>query len=185
MHSSIASPSALAVQARMLAASAGLLYDGRNTPHNRALLGRCTWRHLPTGTDIIFTRDAGMHASGWWKNPDFDRCFHLSLSFVDVDLVNDRFYARPQDRQLAARWCWTFFQGDARKLWIEPPFSDVGKARDVYHYRLFVDEGWQPITPRGEVYSKRYTPAGWRSWSDIHGADNGDGNFGAPNATES
>ena len=36
------------------------------------------------------------------------------------------------------------------------------------------------VLPRGEVYSRDWTSAGWRSWSDVHGFDNGDGAFGAP-----
>lgn len=52
----------------------------------------------------------------------------------------------------------------------------------VHHYRLFCDKAWKPILPRGEVYSKDWTPADWKSWSDVHGVENGDGAFGASNA---
>lgn len=40
--------------------------------------------HEPTGTMLLFTRDIGHHTSGWWKNPDYERCYHLSLSFWDL-----------------------------------------------------------------------------------------------------
>jgi hypothetical protein len=61
------------------------------------------------------------------------------------------------------------FGDNVSKLWIEPPFSPAGLAREVWHYRLFCDAAWQPLVPRGEVYSKDWTPADWKSWSDIHG----------------
>jgi hypothetical protein len=35
--------------------------------------------------------------------------------------------------------------------------------------RLFCDAGWQPIKPRGEVYSRHLTEKGWRTFSEIHG----------------
>ena len=42
------------------------------------------------------------------------------------------------------------------------------KRAEVYHYRLFCDEGWQPIMPRGEVYSTQFTELGWKSFSELH-----------------
>lgn len=62
-----------------------------------------------------------------------------------------------------------FFGADARRCWIEGPYSPEGKYRDVWHYRLFCDPAWQPISPKGEVYTKEQTPADWRSFSEIHG----------------
>lgn len=40
--------------------------------------------------------------------------------------------------------------------------------KGVYHYRLFCDEAWKPIMPRGEVYSTQFTERGWKSFSDLH-----------------
>lgn len=64
------------------AARLEIAYDGLATERNRMLLRRCSGFHESSGTKLIFTRDAGMHSSGWWKNPDYERCWHLSLSFV-------------------------------------------------------------------------------------------------------
>jgi hypothetical protein len=107
---------------------------------------------------VIYSRDTGHHSSGWWKNPDYERCYHLSLSFEGG-----------HNRKTAERWCKALFGDNVSKLWIEPPFSPAGLAREVWHYRLFCDAAWQPLVPRGEVYSKDWTPADWKSWSDIHG----------------
>ncbi len=119
--------------------------------------------HAPTGTLIIFTRDLGHHTSGWWKNPDYERCCHLSLSFVDPLTLRPR----SRDVRLTKEWVELFFGSNARSLWCEPPYSPDGQRVDVWHYRLFCDPSWAPILPRGEVYSKDWTPAGWKSWSDV------------------
>ncbi len=158
-----------------LAAAAGS-YDGRNTPWARAYIARCTWQHGPTQANLIFTRDIGMHTSGWWKNPDYERCFHLSVSFVGLEAGRE--FPLPQNHKSARRWCEAMFGSNVKLLWIEPPFTDRGKTRDVWHYRLFCDAAWLPVKPRGEVYSRDWTPADWKSWSDVHGVENGDGSFG-------
>lgn len=165
---------ALVARAKLYAA--GFTYDGQATPAAQRRVARSRLFHPQTQTVIIYTRDAGMHSSGWWKNPDFERCFHLSLSFAAQE--HGEIHPLPFDRPMAEKWARLFFGDDVNDVWVEPPFSDEGKRRGVHHYRLFCDEGWQPKRPRGEVYSKRYTPAEWKSWSDIHGADNGDGEFG-------
>ena len=41
----------------------------------------------------------------------------------------------------------------------------------VYHYRLFCDEGWQPLKPRGEVYTRDFIEKGWKSFSELHADD--------------
>ena len=114
---------------------------------------------------IILTRDVGHHDSGWWKNPDYERCWHLSISYREV---NDG-RLLDQDKAESARIARAFFGDDARLLWCEPSYSEDGKRADVWHYRLFCDAGWQPLKPRGEVYSRENTPAGWKSFSELHG----------------
>lgn len=143
-------------------------YDGRVDPRNMRLIKQCG--HLfainpEASARLIYTRDIGHHTSGWWKNPDYERCLHLSVSFC----VNPTDAPLPFDRKEAFRIAEAFFCADVRKCWVEPPYSTEGKAADVHHYRLFCDEGWHPMLPRGEVYDKTFTKLGWRSFSDIHG----------------
>ena len=130
-------------------------------------LQQCTALHVASGTILIFTRESGYHSSGWWKNPDYERCWHLSLSFRDVESWG----YLPFSEKLAHEWVEVFFGDSKRFLWIEPPAYPEGKQAGVWHYRLFCDEGWQPIKPRGEVYSRDLTEAGYKSWSDLHGAE--------------
>jgi hypothetical protein len=132
---------------------------------NMDYLESCRAHHQPTGTRIIFTRDSGHHTSGWWKNPDYERCLHLSLSFQDPDREDAVSIEHRHD--LASEWVEIFFPTSAHLVWTEPPHGPEGKRADVWHYRVFYTPGWTaPILPRGEVYTKEFTAAGWLSWSD-------------------
>jgi hypothetical protein len=159
----------LVSEARLLAASLPP-YTGFGTPQDQYTIQRCShvFRHGPElGARVIFTRDDGMHACGWWKNPDYARCEHVSLSFMAWD--GDRLYTQPHDHQRAALWCRAFFGDKRRLLWIEPPYSQSGRFADVYHYRLFLEPDWRtPVLPRKEVYTREFTERGWKSWSDQH-----------------
>ena len=141
-------------------------YSGLGTPADLRYIEFCKKLHRASGSLLIFTRDAGMHSCGWWKNPDYNHCWHLSLSFVDPESLQP---TTVHDHKIAQRWCELFFKDARRLLWCEPPFSPEGKARAVWHYRLFCDESYSiPLLPRGEVYTREFTEKGWKSWSDLH-----------------
>ena len=114
--------------------------------------------------NLILTRDTGMHSGGWFKNPDFERCWHASFSYRHLDKTT-----APFDHQITLEILQIIFHQKVRLLWIEGPFSKVGKQLEVRHYRLMCDEDWMPIKPRGEVYSTEFTEKGWKSYSEIHG----------------
>lgn len=117
-----------------------------------------------TGTQFVFTRSKGMHECGWWKNPDFNQCYHLSLSFFDPETMEHR----DHDHKLADKWCAAFFGDDRRLVWVEAPHSPHGRLLDIRHYRLFMDPHFQTsVKPRGEVYTREFTEAGWLSYSDL------------------
>jgi hypothetical protein len=146
------------------------IYTGRlETREALTYFNRCK-RHVPTdpGSTLIFTRDDGMHSSGWWKNPDYSRCLHLSLSFQDRETSG----LAPKHVALTEKWVEFFFGQWKRLIWAEPPFSEHGKKHDVWHYRVFTSPDFKvPLLPRGEVYSRELTEAGWKSWSDLHDGD--------------
>ena len=56
-------------------------------------------------------------------------------------------------------WVELFYRDAARLVWCEPPTFREGKTLGVWHYRLFCDPNWQPILPRGEVYTREFTAA--------------------------
>jgi hypothetical protein len=140
--------------------------EGYSSPY----LDRCRHDDYRTGTRLIFSRDTGHHSSGWLKNPDYERCWHLSLSpLPSVICVPGRL--AELDKRMAARWVRAFFADDVSKVWAEGPFSAIGKAHGVWHWRLFCDEHWEPILPRKEVYTREFTEAGWRSASEVLALD--------------
>lgn len=138
-------------------------YRGIASAESLALLNSLTADHAHTGTRLIFSFDEGHHSSGWWKNPDYERCWHLSVSF------RDPLTGKPRDKdvKLTEQWLKAFYGDNCRYVWSESPYSDHGKLTDTWHYRVFCDPAWQPIVPRGEVYSRELTEAGWLSFSDL------------------
>jgi hypothetical protein len=135
---------------------------------SRKYIERCKGFDQNSGCLIIFTRDEGHHASGWWKNPDYERCWHLSVSQREAPTME----ARPRVSSVHHAWVTAFFGDDARSIWTEPPYSAEGKQFDVWHYRLFVRPDWKTaLIPRSEVYSREFTEAGWLSYSDLLAAE--------------
>jgi hypothetical protein len=114
---------------------------------------------------LLFTRDVGHHTSGWFKNPDYERCYHLSLSFWDLE----RRVARPFEGRLARAWVRAFYRDWTRLVWEESAtLRSLPRLPEVRHYRVFCDARWQPILPRGEVYSREFTEKGWKSFSELN-----------------
>ena len=146
--------------------SAALLsYDGSDRQAWR--LERLRFALLEYSAECILSLDVGAHTCGWWKNPDYDTCLHLSLSFFDLETREPA----PQDHKAANAIVRGIFGAAHRLAWCEPPSFPEGKQRDVWHYRVFVDRSTMlPILPRGEVYSKELTEAGWKSFSDVQAA---------------
>ena len=137
------------------------VYDGRNpnTPYFQNARGL----HEPSGTQLLFTRDVGHHTSGWFKNPDYERCFHLSISFWDLEAR----IPRPYEYTLARTWVMAFYGSWTRFVWEESSKLERAEGRlDVRHYRVFCDPAWLPIIPRGEVYSREFIEKGWKSFSE-------------------
>lgn len=153
----------LVITARLKAAR--MVHDGRQSPGAMRYLKSCWHYHPGTEMAIIFTRECGYHSGGWWKNPDYERCYHLSLRSLAYERGQP--FSLPLDMKIARQWVRAFFGGDAKLTWHEPPYTDFGKAEDVHHFRLFCDPGWQPFKPRGEVYDRSWTPASWQSFSDL------------------
>lgn len=144
------------------------VYDGRVTPRNQKIINSCRYLYAISpeiSARVIYTRDVGHHSGGWWRNPEYERCCHLSMSFC----VNPTDEPLPFMRRRAEAIARAFWPRDAAKAWVEKPYTPEGRHADVWHYRLFCDPAWAPILPRGEVYTRDFTEAGWRSFSDTHG----------------
>lgn len=118
-------------------------------------------------TSVLFTFDVGYHSSGWWKNAEYERCWHLSLTHPTGVLGGNE---SPADAEVRA-WAEAFFVDDATKAWIEPPASTLDPHRlpNVAHVRVFVDEHGQAIIPEGEVYALKPWP--WGKAAESIGGD--------------
>ena len=140
---------------RMMRTAQSGTYDGLRP--DDPYLENCRWWLERYECIAILTRDVGYHSSGWWKNPDYERCYHLSISFPGGMKRKHLEYILKE-----------LFHDDRRWLWCEPPYTEAGRQAEVWHYRLFCDPAWQPLKPRGEVYTKEFTEAGWKSFSELH-----------------
>lgn len=130
------------------------IWDGRNyTPYFES----CRWLLEAYPATLIYTKEYGYHTGGWWKSPEYERCFHLSISFRSGS-----------EKKALNQILDNLFGEHKNLLWVEPPYSKKGKSLDVWHYRLFCDEHWQPIKPRGEVYNTHFTERGWKSFSELN-----------------
>ncbi len=169
-----------------------MLWDGRQGTFDGLPIPDLEWMYRSTydieevGTRLMFTRDTNHHESGWIKNPDYERCYHLSLSAagpgpsrslvvpVRLEPLVGLPIAQPElDSDLEEAWVDAFFGEDKRYAWRESAKSRVGRDKAVWHYRVFCDEHWQPLVPRGEVYSLEFTERGWKIWSELHAEGHG------------
>ena len=117
------------------------------------------------GVRIIFTRDTGHHTSGWFRNPDYERCEHLSVSPVGL-APGAPSESREPVRGVNDFLLRAFWPEHWRLAWREGPKSPEGVAHEVVHWRVFCDARWVPIRPRREVYTKELTERGWQSASE-------------------
>ena len=145
-------PPALATQIETHVANAQV-WDGRGVPTNRLLVISPLDPELVTS--LLLSIDVGMHASGWWRNSQYDRCWHLSLCSMGAD--GQSYQDMTQDE--AQWWARAYFGPAAKMSWLEPPASALDMYRTapaspkVWHVRLFMDQKGNPIQPEGEVYS--------------------------------
>ncbi len=160
MSGSIITPSMARLAKQMNLYARSGIFDGRT---ETVYFTHCRRVHDETGTVLILTRDIGYHSSGWFKNPDYERCFHLSVSFWDMLLKKPR----PYEPALARTWCSAVYGDWTRFIWEEGPSEKtLPEHGEAHHFRVMCDPLWQPIIPRGEVYSREFIEEGWLSWSD-------------------
>lgn len=152
---------------RMLSHASRRPWDGSGSPTTRPAL--CLALTEPGRlTSVLLTLDHGYHASGWWANADYDRCWHLSIThpldeteLVQVpgtlELVRRQRCEAPSDVEMQA-WARRFFVDAARHAWIEPAagVGDRYRLPNIAHVRVFLDPATgEPFTPTGEVYHLR------------------------------
>jgi hypothetical protein len=80
----------------LMARATRQVFRGTDTRVDRLVIDTSTAYHTPSGTKLIFSRDVGHHSSGWFKNPDFERCF----SFVTLFLRPDDGHLGPEESDI-------------------------------------------------------------------------------------
>lgn len=131
-------------------------WDGRFPTHARHRIVEASPHDPALHLSLILTLDHGTHASGWWRNSQYDLCFHLSICGLSADRSE---YETPLEAEMRW-WATAFFSIDVDKAWIEPPASALDRYRfarssaHTWHVRLFLDrETGEAILPKGEVYT--------------------------------
>jgi hypothetical protein len=129
---------------------------GQEAVHPRHVLATTALTEPGRPVRLLLTYDAGYHACGWWRNSDYDRCWHLSVSCLAGLLVPGRAptdVEAPSDDEVRA-WSRALFGEHVVWTWTEPPASTLDPYRKpgVAHVRLFTDRAGTPILPVGEVY---------------------------------
>lgn len=117
---------------------------------------------------LLFSRDRMHHSVGWWRNADYEYCWHLSIGAWEKRAYNAA-------RLLGARtpewedlpdddlrvWASALFRDHAHKAWYEPGGTDPRLSRQeahgrgrMKHLRVFLEPATlQPFIPKGEVYT--------------------------------
>lgn len=122
---------------------------------------------------LQITKDKQHHSSGWWRNAEYEYCWHLSMSAWDRAGALYTFGPRDDLREDLPKeeeryWAHAFFPNDFDKLWHEPGGGDPEtplvearrRAAHLSHLRLFLDPiTMEPFIPKGEVYDlTRWVP---------------------------
>lgn len=112
------------------------------------------------GIRLLFTKDKMHHSVGWWRNAEYEYCWHLSISAWDISDGGDSQEPEDVPDEEERYWAHAIFPVDFNKLWHEPGGTDPRltpaekiKHRHFSHLRLFLDpETFEPFVPKGEVY---------------------------------
>lgn len=131
-------------------------YDGRSAPGVQHRLRGPSLVDPEVAVSLTLTYDVGTHGSGWWRNSQYESCWHASLVCMNAAATA---YVDPVDRVVRA-WARALFGDWIRHAWNEPPASRLDPHRTApaspytTHVRVFTDRAPnRPFTPTGEVYT--------------------------------
>lgn len=116
---------------------------------------------------LLFSRDKMHHSVGWWRNAEYEYCWHLSISAQASIEDWDKHSYEQVPRAEARYWTHAFFPNDVDKVWQEPGGTDPRLSREearrhstFWHMRVFMHpeilnaagEPFHTFIPKGEVY---------------------------------
>lgn len=105
---------------------------------------------------LQLTKDRMHHSVGWWRNAEYEYCWHLSISAWEDGTERPASIPKAEERY----WTFAFFPQTYDKVWHEPGGTDPRltdkeklERRHIVHQRVFLDpETFEPFIPTGEVY---------------------------------
>lgn len=122
---------------------------------------------------LTLSRDRMHHSVGWWRNAEYEYCWHLSLATKVLearDGDDDTWLAAPFEttpHDEVRYWAHAIFGEHVDKTWTEPGGTDPRLTpaekrihATMWHVRLFLHpeilstsgEPFHPFIPQGEVY---------------------------------
>lgn len=121
---------------------------------------------------LSFSRDRMHHSVGWWRNAEYEYCWHLSVAAKVVDGASQEAWSdatfEPFPHDELRYWVAAFYGKDIDKTWTEPGGTDPRLTpaerrvhATMWHVRLFLHpemlspagEPFYPFIPKGEVYT--------------------------------
>lgn len=105
---------------------------------------------------LQLSKDRMHHSVGWWRNAEYEYCWHLSISAWESEGKAPVPIPAEEERY----WTHAFFPVHFNKVWHEPGGTDPRltpeeklRNRHIIHQRVFLDpESFEPFVPQGEVY---------------------------------
>jgi hypothetical protein len=115
-------------------------------------------------TSLLFSRDKMHHSVGWWRNAEYEYCWHLSISTSETPDGATKVKVPQSELRY---WTHAFYPEDFDKVWLEPGGTDPRLTQEeklrhatMFHMRVFLEpqlldsrgEPFHPFIPKGEVY---------------------------------
>lgn len=117
---------------------------------------------------LLFSKDRMHHSVGWWRNAEYEYCWHLSIAMCTASdyrrmmLTGASIAAASVDIPELERRYWAnlIFGKHVDKIWLEPGGTDPRltprekrQRAHMFHLRVFLNPlSLQPFIPKGEVY---------------------------------
>lgn len=140
-------------------------------------LGMYSGRHVGVArttpelvVSLLLSRDRMHHSVGWWRNAEYEYCWHMSICCWDTKRYNREYAKPPEQRKEPAHeeipdaelryWAFIIFGELVKYLWHEPGGTDPRLSREealdrknMVHLRMFMNPlTMRPFIPTGEVY---------------------------------
>lgn len=119
-------------------------------------------------TSLLFSRDRMHHSVGWWRNAEYEYCYHLSMTCWSMSDYKRGLLTgvEPDPVEIPAEeirfWSLLIFGPKfVTMAWHEPGGTDprltpreARRRRHMQHLRVFMNPlTFQPFIPKGEVYT--------------------------------